>query len=105
MPKGKKKALSAERVTAMNAVKNAKSDQEKRVATQQLKMLRFKEIATKRVNRAIKSIKGLQNLANRGAYGWTPEQAEKILSTLDKQMRALRDKLSGTKVEEEAFTL
>lgn len=105
MAKAKKKALTPERVKLMNAVKDAKSDQEKRVANQQLKMLRFKEVGTKRLNRVLKALKGLENLANRGAYGWEPEQADKIILNIEKRVKSLRDKLSGAKAEEEAIQL
>lgn len=90
-PKKARKPPSAARVAAMKAVDDAKSDQEKTVARANLKLLRFKELGTKRLNRWIAGCDGLMNLSNRAAYQWTPDQAEKIVKTV----RARADKIIG----------
>lgn len=43
---------------------------------------KFRELATKRVNRTVHAIKLLANLANRSSYEYTPEQADKLLTAL-----------------------
>lgn len=106
MPKSaKKKSLSPARVAAMKAVEAAKSPQEKLVASQQLKKLKFLEIVVPRVNRSLAGLRSIAKLANRSAYSWDPEQADKIVRALAKEINAVSDKLTGTKVEAEKFTL
>jgi hypothetical protein len=78
-----KKELSKARVAAMNALKNAKSDQEKTVAKQQLHLVRFKEVASIRADAAIRALKNLERVCDTTSYGWTQDQAEKIIGALD----------------------
>jgi hypothetical protein len=77
-----RKPPSPARIAAENAVKNAKSDQEKLVTRAALKTLRFKELAPKRVRRALKSLDQVSILANRANYLSEPAQREKILKAL-----------------------
>lgn len=77
-----KKELSAERKAAMNALKNASSDQEKIVAKQKLKLVRFKEVASIRADASIRALKNLENACDTTAYAWTDEQAQKIIGAL-----------------------
>lgn len=78
-----KKEMSKERTQALNAVKNAKSEQEKKVAKQQLKFVRFKEVGALRVDRAITAMRNLEKVCDGGSYAWTNEQADKIIKTLE----------------------
>jgi hypothetical protein len=101
-----RKPPSAERVAAEAAVKNAKSDQEKLVARAHLKTLRFKEIAPKRVRRALKALDAVTILANRSNYLSEPAQREKILKTLRERFGKFATAFDDTANKEpEEFTL
>ncbi len=53
---------------------------------------RFKRLAEKRVNRVIRDMRLVGNLANRNNYAYTPEQVGRILAALKKELGELRDK-------------
>lgn len=61
------------------------------------KHVKFKELAEKRVNRAIDDIRLIGNLANKNNYDFTQEEANKICSYLDAEIKALKLKFSGEK--------
>ena len=77
-----KKEMSAARKAALNAVKNAGSEQEKTVATQKLKLVRFKEVASVRTDAASRALSNLENVCDITSYAWDAEQAEKIIKEL-----------------------
>ena len=54
------------------------------------KSSKFIELANKRVNRAIKDLRLISNLANRRNYDFTDEQARKIVKTLQKEVELVR---------------
>lgn len=47
---------------------------------------RFKRVAVKRVQNAIKSIRSLSQLANSKVYKWNDQQLQKIWKALDKEL-------------------
>lgn len=97
---GKKKVRkppSARRVAAEQAVEAAKSDQEKAVARSALKIVRFDELATPRVRRAIKAIRAIENLANPGAYTHTAEQRANIEKHITNAVSSMLNKFKGIK--------
>lgn len=103
-----KKELSKARVAAMTALKNAKSDQEKTVAKQQLHLVRFKEVASIRADAAIRSLKNLEKVCDTTSYGWTQDQAEKIINAIQPIVSRIVDGLKkpGAKTaKREKFTL
>jgi hypothetical protein len=103
-----KKELSKERAAAMAAMKNAKSDQEKTVAAQSLKLVRFKEVASIRTDAAIRALKNLERVADTTSYAWTEDQAGKILNAMRPIFTRIVDGLTkpGAKKEKrEKFTL
>ena len=51
---------------------------------------RFIVLAENRVNRAIKDIQLIGNLSNRSNYSYTDEEAEKIIRTLEAQIKELK---------------
>jgi hypothetical protein len=103
-----KKELSTERKAAMNALKNASSDQEKTVAKQKLKLVRFKEVASIRTDASIRALKNLENVCDTTAYAWTDEQATKIINALkpiyDRIVAGLQ-KPGAKTVKKEKFSL
>ena len=54
--------------------------------TERDKGAKFVELANKRVNRAIKDIQLICNLANRQNYEFTDEQAKKIVRALQQEV-------------------
>lgn len=100
------KRVAAEAVVAEAAKKldAAKSPQEISVAESalksarsELKILKFKEIASPRLKRAVNVMRQLENVANPAAYTWDETQATKIVETLEKALDSLTNKLRRTK--------
>lgn len=54
------------------------------------KSTKFIELANKRVNRTIKDMQLIGNLANRQNYEFTEEQAKKIVKALQQELDALK---------------
>jgi hypothetical protein len=100
-----RKPPSARRVAAEQAVTAAKSDQEKTVARSALKIVRFDELATPRVRRAVKAISSIANLANRGAYTYTDEQAKRIELHISNAVSSMLSKFKGEKAKQEEITI
>lgn len=103
-----KKPMSKARKEALDALKNAASDQEKTVATQQLRLVRFKEVGALRADKAIEALKNLAKVCDRTAYSWTPDQADKILQAVNLQVKKIAERLTSkeaVRVQREKFTL
>ena len=60
------------------------------------KSVKFVELANKRVNRAIKDLQLVGNLANKTNYEYTDEQAKKILRALQQEVDLLKQAFSST---------
>ena len=102
-----RKPKSAARQAAELAVSNLKkagSDQEKAAARGHLKIVRFNELGPARVNRALKALDSVMQLANRGAYTYSDEQAAKLVNALTARVKKLADRFSGAKEGKESFT-
>jgi hypothetical protein len=103
-----KKELSKERKIALTALKDAKSDQEKSVAKQQLKLVRFKEVASIRADAAIRALTNLEKVCDITSYSWTSDQATKIIGAVqpvyDRICKGLRQPAAKTATREK-FTL
>ena len=56
---------------------------------------KFIELATNRVNRAIKDIRLIGNLSNRSAYEYTDEDMKKIAKTLQRELDLMKLRLAG----------
>jgi hypothetical protein len=56
---------------------------------------KFKELAEKRVNRAIKDLALVGNLANRSNYSYTEQDAKKILKVLKDALDETRSKFES----------
>lgn len=61
---------------------------------------KFKDLAEKRVNSVIKTMRLIGNLANRKTYEYTDDQAKEIISALEKEMKDLKQKFSAQDVAE-----
>lgn len=67
---------------------------------------KFKELAEKRVNRAIKDLQLIGNLANRSNYSYNEADARKIMKALRDAVEEVKGKFdSGGSAVREPFTL
>ena len=57
---------------------------------------KFVELANKRVNRAIKDIRLISNLANKQNYDFTDEQAKKIIRALQQEVDQVKQSFLST---------
>lgn len=60
------------------------------------KRARFIELANNRVNRAIKEIRLISNLANRSAYEYSEEDSKKISRAIQKELDLMKARFDGT---------
>ncbi len=103
-----KKALSKERTAALAAMKAASSDQEKTVAKQALKLVRFKEVASVRADASIRALKNLENACDSTSYAWTQDQAVKLLAAIEPLIGRIKTALNtpnAKKPAREKFSL
>ena len=63
---------------------------------------KFKKLAEKRVNEAIKKLQLIGNLANTRNYSYTDSQVKQIFSALDTEIRELKAKFN-TNTKEQKF--
>ena len=59
------------------------------------KRQKFVELAEARVNRAIKDIRLIGNLANRNSYEYGDDDARKILRALQKELDQVKSRFTG----------
>ncbi len=59
------------------------------------KRKKFVDLAEARVNRAIKDIRLIGNLANKAAYEYTDEDAKRIFRALRKELDSAQSRFSG----------
>jgi hypothetical protein len=87
------KPKSDQRADAEFLVENASSDAEKRVAVQQLKNVKFRELVTPRVNKVLDSLDKLADAAKPTSYHWTDEEANAIAGAISASVKQVFDKL------------
>ncbi|CAN7653889.1 hypothetical protein [Rhizobium sp. LjRoot254] len=56
---------------------------------------KFVELAEARVNRAIKDVRLIGNLANRGAYAYDDDDVKKIFRAMQKELDAAKARFTG----------
>lgn len=67
---------------------------------------KFIELANKRVNRAIKDLRLIANLGNKGNYTYSDEQASKIIRALQKEIDKIKEQLrNNNKAADSDFEL
>ena len=59
------------------------------------KRKKFVELAQNRVNRAIRDIRLIGNLANKSAYEYSDEDTKKIFRAVQKEIEAARARFTG----------
>ena len=62
------------------------------------KEAKFVELANKRVNKAIKDIRLIANLGNKGNYSYSDEQASKIIRALQKEVDKVKERFKDRNV-------
>lgn len=72
---------------------------------QESKSDRFKRVASKRTNDALRAIDGLLNTANTANYEYSAEQAEKIVTTLTEAVDRLSKRYAGESTGKGGFSL
>lgn len=60
------------------------------------KRAKFVELATNRVNRAIKDLRLIGNLSNRSAYEYSDEDVKKISRSLQRELDLMKTRLEGS---------
>lgn len=58
---------------------------------------KFKRLVNQRMPKTISRLRQIGALANRNQYEFTPEQVNKILTSLQDELKAIRDKFDGAK--------
>ncbi len=61
---------------------------------------KFIRLGEYRINKAIDAIGRIENLANKSAYDYTPEQVEAMFSVLESKVAEVKAKFTATKVKE-----
>lgn len=69
------------------------------------KDVKFRRLALRRVPVAIKRIRYVANLANTSQYQYTDEQANKIITAIRDEVKAMENAFAGRKQHVETFTL
>lgn len=64
---------------------------------------KFKELAEKRVNRALKDIRLIGNLSNKNNYHYEPGEVQTLIKALENELRALKLKFNNTSSESTIF--
>ena len=57
---------------------------------------KFIKLAEARTNNAIKQIKLIGNLSNRGNYTYSEKDVDKIYRTLQKELKSMKDRFSNS---------
>ena len=74
--------------------------------TREEKHEKFKKLAEKRVNVAMKQLRLIGNLANKSNYEYTPQDADKIHAALSRELKSMKAKFASNDFEQEPlFTL
>ena len=66
---------------------------------------RFIALAEKRVPRAIHNLRLIGNLANTHNYTYSPEDAQRIVSVLEQEIRLLKNRFAAAQKSQPAFKL
>lgn len=57
---------------------------------------KFVELATNRVNRAIKDLRLIGNLSNKAAYEYSDDDVKKITRSLQRELDLMKNRLEGS---------
>jgi len=65
---------------------------------------KFKSLAEKRVERVLKQIRLIGNLANRNHYDYTPEDVSKIINAIEQEFKVTKARFKSSR-EKKSFKL
>ena len=66
---------------------------------------KFKFLATKRVNNTLNQIRLIGNLSNKTYYEYTTEDAKKIISSLEREIKTVKERFLKKQNKESEFKL
>lgn len=88
-------------ITEKVAVSNETAQEAKSAAkAEETKAEKFVRLGEYRMNKAIDAIGRIENLANRSAYDYMPEQVEAMFSVLESKVAEVKAKFTATKAKE-----
>ena len=79
-------------------------DAEPAAKANETKSEKFIRLGEYRMNKAMDAIGRLENLANRSAYEYTPEQVEAMFSVLESRVAEVKAKFTSAKKENTTFS-
>tara|TARA_A100001234_G_C12404352_1_gene291771 strand:+ start:29 stop:253 length:225 start_codon:yes stop_codon:yes gene_type:complete len=59
------------------------------------KKIKFEELANSRVNKAIKLLRLISNLANKSHYSYSQNEADKIVNALSSEVKNIKEKFNS----------
>tara|TARA_B100000989_G_C19529964_1_gene469044 strand:+ start:289 stop:510 length:222 start_codon:yes stop_codon:yes gene_type:complete len=59
------------------------------------KKIKFADLANSRVNKAIRLLRLISNLANKSHYSYTQDEADKIVSALNNEVKNIKEKFNS----------
>ena len=59
------------------------------------KKIKFTDLANSRVNKAIRLLRLISNLANKSHYSYTQDEADKIVSALNNEVKNFKEKFNS----------
>ena len=88
-------------VTEKSAVNNGTAQEAEPAAkAEETKAEKFVRLGEYRINKAIAAISRIENLANKSAYDYTPEQVEAMFSVLESRVAEVKAKFTTVKAKE-----
>lgn len=96
-------AIRVVRTTSTKATSRKPKKQTKAVSGVEVRSERFRQLALKRVPRALHGLQLIENLASHN-YKYTPEQADKIIRALEEGLQKVRDAFNKPKKIERVST-
>ena len=88
-------------VTEKSAINNETVQEAEPVAKAgETKAEKFVRLGEYRINKAIAAIGRIENLANKSAYDYTPEQVEAMFSVLESRVAEVKAKFTAVKAKE-----
>lgn len=66
---------------------------------------RFIKLAERRVNRALKAIRSVRQMANKASYDYTWDEGARIVQAVNDSVEQLAAAFDGTRAEKQEFTL
>lgn len=83
----------------------AKNEIAAETKVEETKDAKFKRLAVVRMNKVLEFMEKLEGLSNKNIYEYTPEQVEKICTTLRNRVDKLERALNAGKVQQGGFDL